>query len=71
MNFIRCQFDKILLTGLLLIYCGTAMVAYRTGGAPALAAFATDQAKTFGGALLGLITGHAIASQHPPEGGAH
>ncbi|HUX66387.1 MAG TPA: hypothetical protein VMV31_02745 [Terriglobales bacterium] len=60
-EFLRSQFDKLLLTALLLVFCGVAVHGYCAGGA-ALAGFASDQAKEFGGALLGLITGHALAA---------
>ena len=75
-EFLRSQFDKLLLTALLLVFCGVAVHGYCAGGL-SLAAFGSDQAKEFGGALLGLITGHALAVASrreppapPPGGGA-
>jgi hypothetical protein len=68
-NFIAGQFDKLLLTALLLVFCIMALRGFAAGGS-ALAAFGADQAKEFGGALLGLITGHALATtgrNEPPE----
>lgn len=61
MDFIKGEFDKLLLTALLLVFCGMAVRGYCTTGS-ALAAFGADQAKEFGGALLGLITGYARAA---------
>jgi cbb3-type cytochrome oxidase subunit 3 len=61
MDFIKSEFDKLLLAMLLLLFCGMAWWAYHAGGQAGLAAFATDQAKTIIGALLGLITGRALA----------
>ena len=69
----REEFDKLLLTGLLLIFCGMAWLGFRSGSTAGLASFGSDQAKEFGGALLGLITGHALATvgrHEPPSGGS-
>lgn len=64
----RGQFDKLLLAGLLVMFCALALHAFHHAGESGLATFATDQAKVFGGALLGLITGHALAaSRQPPS----
>lgn len=64
-DFFKVQFDKLLLAGLLIMFCGMAFYAFHHGGDSGLAAFATDQAKVFGGALLGLITGHVLAQAKP------
>lgn len=60
MSFWKTEFDKLLLTALLLMFCGLLVWATKANGP--MAAFASDQAKVFGGALLGLITGRAMAS---------
>lgn len=63
-EFLKQEFDKLLLVGALIGFCGLAAMNGQLSG------FGSDAAKTVLGALLGLITGSALGSPQPPKGGA-
>lgn len=67
-DFFKLNFDKLLLTGLVILFGLMAYRAYHVGVAE-MAQFAVDNSKLFSGALLTLITGRLIANaqqQTPP-----
>jgi hypothetical protein len=55
----QTHFDKILLTGLVLVFAALAFRGYHIGNGD-LSMFAADSCKLFSGALLTLITGRAL-----------
>lgn len=56
LEFVKAQFDKLLLVSVILFFTLTAIYAFHSNEAP-LATFAVDATKTLTGALLTLITG--------------
>jgi hypothetical protein len=59
-DFVKLNFDKLLLSSLVLMFCLVAYRAYHVG-AKDMAQFAVDNSKLFSGALLTLITGRLLA----------
>lgn len=59
-DFVKMNFDKLLLSSLVLLFCLVAYRAYHVG-AKDMAQFAVDNSKLFSGALLTLITGRLLA----------
>lgn len=64
-EFLKQQFDKILLVTLVLAFSAMAYRAYHVGSQE-LAQFAIDSSKLFAGALLTLITGRIVQKVMEP-----